>query len=183
MTSTKQIWEIHQEVNEGTSSVKVPRLDVLRSKLNYFKGINGESVNDIYSRLMTIINELQGLGASEVTDNLIVNKLLRLLDQKFDTMCTLIKKHADFKTLTPSQIHGRLPTHEMIMDDKKELYGSRCYWSHALKPKPDSSIEEFEESSDGSIDKDSIGKDLALLVKKFNRFQKVSCYKKYDSKK
>lgn len=55
--------------------------------------------------------------------------------------------------------------------------------SHVLKAKVDSSTEESEESSNGSVDKDSIGKYLALLMKKFNRFQKGGCYKKYDSKK
>lgn len=56
------------------------------------------------------------------------------------------------------------------MDEKKELYGSSSRRSHALKAKDESSCEESEESSDGSVEKDSIGRDLTLLVKKFNKF-------------
>lgn len=102
LTFAKKIWDILQEVNEGTLSVKESRLDVLQSKLNRFKRNDGETVNDTYSRLMNITNEHQGPGAYEVTNNVIVKKRLRSLDEKFDTLCTLIQEHPNFKNLTAS---------------------------------------------------------------------------------
>lgn len=114
-----------------------------------------------------------------------MKKLLTSLEEKYDTVCTLIQERHDFKELTPSQALGRLTTHEIIMEEMKELHSSRSISrrGHALKAKVDSSSEELEESSDEVVDKESIGKNLALLVKKFNIFQKGIRFKKCDSNK
>ena len=106
------------------------------------------------------------------------------LDEKYDTLCTLIQERADFKSLTPSQALGKLNAHEMILEEKKELHSSRSTprRSIALKAKKvDSSLD--EESSGEADDEGSLGKDMALLVRRFNRFQRGSRSKKYELRK
>ena len=158
-----------QEVYEGTDLVKDSRTDVLRSQFNRFKGSDQESARNIYSRLTTITNELRGLGATDITDTVIVKKLLMSLDEKYDTLCTRIQERADFKSLTPSQALGRLNAHEMIIEEKKELHFTRSgpRRSILLKAKKanSSSDKEQEESSDEADDKDSLGKGMALWSK------------------
>ena len=184
LRSAKQIWDTLEEVYEGTDSVKDSRTDVLRSQFNRFKGSDQESVRSIYSRLTTITNELRGLGATDITDTVIVKKLLMSLDEKYDTLCTLIEERADFKSLTPSQALGRLNAHEMILEEKKELHSSRSAprRSLALKAKKADSSSD-EESSEQTDDEESLGKDMALLVKRFNRFHRANRFKKYELKK
>ena len=45
----------------------------------------------IYSRLALITNEIAGLGSEEMIDRFIIKKILRALDGKYDTMCSLIQ--------------------------------------------------------------------------------------------
>ena len=59
-----------------------------------------------------ITNELQDLGATEITKHEIVKTLLRSLDSSFDTLALMIQERPDFKTLDPSDILERLNTHE-----------------------------------------------------------------------
>ena len=78
------------------------------------------------------------------------------LDEKYDTLCTLIQERADFKSLTPSQALGRLNAHEMILEEKKELHSSKSTprRSIALKAKKADSSSD-EESSEQTNDEDS----------------------------
>ena len=77
----------------------------------------------------------------------------------------MIQECPDFKTLDPSDILERLNTHEFQLSEKRDIYGPNYGRTHALKAKAVSlSEEEFDSSSD---DPEDIGKELAMLVKKF----------------
>ena len=61
------------------------------SQLDKFKMKDGEGVAEMSSRLALITNEIAGLGSEEMTDRFIIKKILRALDGKYDTVCTLIE--------------------------------------------------------------------------------------------
>ena len=78
------------DTHEGTDSVKESKFDVLQSQLDKFKMKDGECVAEMYSRLALITNEIVGLGSEDMTNKFIIKKILRALDGKYDTVCTLI---------------------------------------------------------------------------------------------
>ena len=78
-------------MHEGTDSIKESKLDVLQSQVDKFKMKAGEGVAEMYSRLALITDEIVGLGSEEMTDKFIIKKILRALDGKYDTVCTLIQ--------------------------------------------------------------------------------------------
>ena len=57
-----------------------------------------------------------------MTDRFIIKKILRALDGKYDTMCTLIQMMPNYKYLKPTEVIGRIVGHEMSLKDKEELH-------------------------------------------------------------
>ena len=106
LENAKEIWDTLIDMHEGTDSVKESKLDVLQSQLDKFKMKDGEGVAEMYSRLALITNEIAGLGSEEMTDKFIIEKILRALDGKYDTVCTLIQMMPNYKDLRPAEVIG-----------------------------------------------------------------------------
>ena len=77
----------------------------------------------------------------------------------------MIQERPDFKTLDPFDILERLNTHEFQLSEKRDIYGPNYGRTRALKAKAVSSSKEESDCSSG--DPEDIGKELAMLVKKF----------------
>ena len=60
--SAKLIWERLCKVNEGVSTQRDSRVDILCNLFNRFKRHDNESCQDTFDRLTDISNELQVLG-------------------------------------------------------------------------------------------------------------------------
>ena len=88
-------------MREGTDSIKESKLDVFQSQLEKFKMRDGEGVVEMYSRLALITNEIVSLGSEEMFDKFIIKKILRALDGKYDTVCTLIQMMPITKISSP----------------------------------------------------------------------------------
>src|SRR4051812_21147774 len=171
--SAKGVWDYLENIGEGVSTQKHPRIDTLRSKFYHFKRIEGEKVSSIYSRLTALANELISLGADDITPHSVVRPLLRSLDDSFDHIVLMIKERNAFTRLFAADILERLTTFEMEEDEKRDINGSRRK-THALKAKASlhSSPEVSSASGVESDDPASIGKDLALIMRRFNHFQR-----------
>src|SRR4051812_2314776 len=170
LENAKEIWDTLIDMNEGTDSVKESKLDALQSQLDKFKMKDGEGVAEMYSRLALITNEIAGLGSEEMTDRFIIKKILRALDGKYDTVCTLIQMMPNYKNLKPTEVIGRIVAHEMSLKDKEELHNksSGAYKASCEAPTSSSEKQDFNE-------------ELSLMVKNFNKFYKSRS--KYRSSK
>src|SRR3954467_9198323 len=117
-----------------------------------------------------ISNELQALGATDITDHEVVKKLLRSLDDSFEILSLMIQERPDFKTLDLADIVERLNAHELKLSEKRDMYGSTpkvC----ALKAKA-RKVSSDEESEADTDDPETLSRELALLTRKFQRFTK-----------
>ena len=168
LETSKLVWDWLSKVNEGVSTQRDQRICVLRNLFNRFKRNDNENVQLTFDRLTDTTNELQALGATEITKHEVVKTLLRSLDSSFDTLALMIQEHPDFRTLDPFDILERLNTHEFRLSEKRDIYGPNFGRTRALKAKAVSSSE--EESDCSSKDPEYIGKDLPMLMKKFQRF-------------
>src|SRR3954464_4592331 len=170
LDTTKKIWTRLSKVNEGVSAQRDSQIDTLRSLFNRFKRLDNEHVQQTFDRLTDISNELQALGAADITDHEVVKKLLRSLDDSFEFLSLMIQERPDFKTLDPADILERLNAHELKLSEKRDLYSSTPK-VHALKARARrvSSDEEYEADTD---DPEMLSRELALLTRKFQRFTK-----------
>ena len=71
--------------------------------------------------------------------------------------------------LDPGDILERLNTHEFQQEEKRDLYGPSYSRPRALKAKAISSSKE-EDSACSIGDPQELGKELAMLVRKFQKF-------------
>src|SRR3954471_19663203 len=114
--------------------------------------------------------------------------LLWSLDDSFAHIILMIKERTDYRKMVPADVLERLTTFEKEEDENREINGTQRR-THALKAKASkhSSSEGSSASGTESDDPSGIGKDLALIVKRFNRFQRKSSSsspkKSYSSKR
>ena len=108
---------------------------------------------------------------------MVIRTLLSSLDDSFEHIVLMIKERNDFRTLVPTNILERLTTYELEQDEKRDVNGSRRR-PHSLKAKASyhSSPEVSSAFHCESDDPSSIGKDLALTMKRFNRFQRKTLH-------
>ena len=119
LENAKKIWDTLVDMHEDTESVKESKLDVLQSQLDKFKMKDGEGVAEMYSRLALITNELAGLGSEEMTDKFIIKKILRALDGKYDTVCTLIQMMPNYKDIKPTEVIGRIVAQNVTQGQRR----------------------------------------------------------------
>src|SRR3954465_15322229 len=185
-TSAKDVWDYLEKLGEGASTQKDARIDTLRSKFYRFACKDGEKVESTYNRLTTLSTELVSLGAPDITDHLVVRQLLRSLDESFEHLVMMIKERSNYRNMNPAYVLETLTTYELELEEKRDVNGNRRR-SHALKAKSSrhSSPEPSSASDVESDDPTGIGKDLALIVKRFQRFQRSSSSpkKSYSSRR
>ncbi|XP_073360073.1 uncharacterized protein [Aegilops tauschii subsp. strangulata] len=83
----------------------------------------------------------------------------------------MIQERGDYKSLDPADILERLNTHEFQLAEKRDLYGLSYGRSRALKAKAFSESE-GEDSGSSLGDPEELSQELALLVKKFQKFSR-----------
>lgn len=83
---------------EGTSKVKISRLQLVTSKFEGLKMIEEETVVEYNVRVLEITNESFNLG-EKILESKLVRKVLCSLPNKFDMKVTTIKEAHDINTL------------------------------------------------------------------------------------
>ena len=111
-TSTKEIWDTLEVTHEGTLQVKNTKINLLIHSFEIFEMMHYESISDMFSRFMTIINELKSLGKIYTNADL-VNKILRSLPKSWDPKVTAIQEAKDVETLPLEELIGSLMTYEL----------------------------------------------------------------------
>ena len=112
----KQIFENH----EGSKDVANEKYHVLADELTSFKHLANESAHDMYSRLNTLVNGINGLGLKQVPDGEVNCKIIRCLrSPDYDIIKTVLLKE-DLDNQTPNQVVNKIVAHEYSMGINKQ---------------------------------------------------------------
>jgi hypothetical protein len=135
-------------------------------KLNSFEMLPNESANEIYSRLNVLVEEVNGLGLTQMQPSDVVRKILSVLPvDKYGHIVTVLHQ-GDLSTTTPTQILGKINAHEMYMHiTPQEASSSSKKNDLAFKASHEKRSKEeiaHNSSSDDEVDDAS----LALMVRK-----------------
>ena len=87
--------------------MKEAREEELRSKFNYFVMKPNEGPQEVYDRLMDIVNKRRALGAN-LTDLEVNKRLLQALRPWNSTICSNVRDKDNFKSFTTDEVLGRL---------------------------------------------------------------------------
>src|SRR6185436_8786726 len=181
--NAKTLWKTIIENHEGTEDVANERYHVLIDKLNSFKQFDDENAKSMYSRLNTLVNEINSLGVKQIEDTELIRKILHSLRRPDYDLVTTILYEKDLTTLTPNQALNKVIAHELRNDIKtKAPSSSPMYRALACKQLKKlkkmviqgSSSDKREENARNSSndDKEPMNPNLYKQVKKMNKYMK-----------
>ena len=97
LEEAKEIWDTLRIAHEGNSRVRESRIELLEGQLGRFVMEEGESPQEMYNRMMILVNKIRGLGSEDWTDHVVVKRLLRAFTPYNRTLVTLIREKRDYK--------------------------------------------------------------------------------------
>ncbi|CAM8940784.1 unnamed protein product [Rhodiola kirilowii] len=116
----KKAWDILQTADEGTTKVKISRIETVTSKFENLRMQKDETIGDFNTRVLDISNEAFALG-EPMTEETLVRKVLRSLTKRFAMKALAVKEANDVKTMRLDELMGSLQTHEMDMNEEDRL--------------------------------------------------------------
>src|SRR5207237_6485535 len=107
-TTSHDIWIALELIHEGSKSVRNDRYDGLIKKFNNFIMNQNERVNDMYSRLNVLVEEIKALNVKKITDEDVVRKIISILPRpEYQVIATLLRQE-DLEKMTPADALGRI---------------------------------------------------------------------------
>ena len=108
-------WSDVYALHEGTKSEREEHYHLVMKKLNSFEMRPKECANEMYSHLNILVEEVNGLGLTQMQPSDVVRKILSVLHiDKYGHIVTVLHQ-GDLSTATPTQILGKINAHEMYM--------------------------------------------------------------------
>ncbi|XP_076926485.1 uncharacterized protein LOC143589674 [Bidens hawaiensis] len=114
-STSKQAWTLLQTEYQGDSKVKTVKLQGLGRDFETLQMKEGEGVADFLSKVMKNVNQKRAYG-EDVSDQLVVESVLRSLPPRWDHVVTAIEKSKDLSRLSFDQLMGSLQAHEVIVN-------------------------------------------------------------------
>ena len=107
-----EAWIILENAHEGTSAVKISKLQMLASKFEDLRMLKDESINDFNSKLCEIANEAFTLG-EKYTEIKLIRKTLRSLLDRFAIKVVAIEEANDVNTMRLDELMRSLQTFKL----------------------------------------------------------------------
>ncbi|TYK12007.1 copia protein [Cucumis melo var. makuwa] len=136
-TTAYQAWQILENTYKGVDRVKKVRFQKLRGDYESLHMKESESVSDYTSRLLAVVNEMKRFGET-ISDEQVVEKILRSLDEKFNFIVVAIEESKDLSTMSIDQLMGSLQAHQENLFKKNKQMTEQLFQSKLkLKDKED----------------------------------------------
>ncbi|CAM8962350.1 unnamed protein product [Rhodiola kirilowii] len=116
----KKAWDILRTAHEGTTKVKVSRMETVTSKFENLRMQEDVTIADFNTRVLDISNKAFALG-EPMTEEMLVRKVLRSLTKRFAMKALAVKEANDVKNMRLDELMGSLQTHEMDMNEEDRL--------------------------------------------------------------
>ena len=96
------LWSDICALHEGTKSKHEECYHLVMKKLNSFEMLSRESTNEMYSRLNVFVEEVNGLGLTQIQPSNVVRKILSVLTiDKYGHIVTMLHQD-DLSTAIPT---------------------------------------------------------------------------------
>ena len=116
--SAREARTILENAHEGTSAVKISKLQILASKFEDLRMLDDETINDFNSKLCEIANEASTLG-EKYPEIKLVRKTLRSLSDRFAIKVAAIEEANNVNTMRLDELMGSLQTFELNLKQNK----------------------------------------------------------------
>jgi hypothetical protein len=174
----KVIWDTLKEAHEGTKHVRQGKMDLINGELELFFMKDGETVREMYDRLMLLVSNIRALGSVD-WDDWVTKKLLRAFAPRDKNLAAMIRRDPNYYKMTPNQLLGEI-LHQELVDQVVEkslslkMNKSLALNSEVVEVKPKTSKTKKEDTSDeGSIDEET-----AFAIRKYKKLLKSRASRK-----
>jgi hypothetical protein len=165
----KDVWTTLWMADEGSKPVRKAKVDMLEGQLNQFIVYDDETSHDMFNRLKKLVNKARALGSYTPMNYNVV---------------ALIHQDPAYKKMTSDDVLGRNMHHEMNIQEAnsiKNLYKgiptskkqdialkatNKSKKKKAIIERPSEEEEEEEDEDEKEYDEE----EMALFIKKFNKF-------------
>ncbi|XP_021985474.1 uncharacterized protein LOC110881562 [Helianthus annuus] len=110
--TAKEAWNILHKAYRGERRVKTVKLQTLRCEFDALRMKDSESVEEYVNRTTVIVNQLR-LNEEDVPEQRIVEKILRSLTRKYESVVVAIEESKDLNLITSKELLGILQSHEL----------------------------------------------------------------------
>ncbi|XP_074298462.1 uncharacterized protein LOC141629343 [Silene latifolia] len=117
--SSKDIWDAMKRKYQGNARAKRVMLQGLREDFDSLRMKKGESVDDFFSRMMTIVNKMRIHGEKK-DDSIVVDKILRSLTKDYNFIVCSIEESKNLDELSIDELQNSLRVHERKLGRQDE---------------------------------------------------------------
>src|ERR1044072_8199968 len=161
----KEAWEILKTAHEGTSRVRMSRLQMLTTQFETLRMGEDQTIAEFHMQIRDIANSSFALG-EKISDEKLVRKILRSLPKRFTMKVTAIEEAQDIGNMQVDELIGSLQTYELTLNERSDKKHKNIAFVSNIEECVDQSVSEFGEE---------FTKALALLGRKFN-----NAFKRFD---
>nr|KYP61818.1 Retrovirus-related Pol polyprotein from transposon TNT 1-94 [Cajanus cajan]KYP63036.1 Retrovirus-related Pol polyprotein from transposon TNT 1-94 [Cajanus cajan] len=115
--TSQEAWKILEKCSEGAEQLKKVRLQTMRRQYELMQMENNEKIAEFFNRIITHTNAMKNCG-EKITDQTIVEKILRTLDPKFDHIVVAIEESKKLEELKVEELQGSLEAHEQRLIER-----------------------------------------------------------------
>ncbi|XP_019455196.1 PREDICTED: uncharacterized protein LOC109356328 [Lupinus angustifolius] len=116
-TNSKEAWWILEAYNQGAEQLRKVRLQTLRRKYELMQMEGNEKVDQFFHKVVTHMNVMKACG-EKITDQPVVEKILRTLTPNFDHIVVAIEESKNLKVLKIEDLQGSLEAHEQRLIER-----------------------------------------------------------------
>lgn len=142
-TTSHEAWTILKKEFQGTTKVMTVKLQTLRRDSETLLMKNNESVQDFLSRVTKIVGQMKVFG-EKISDQTVVEKVLRSLTSKFDHVVAAIEESKDLSQFSFVELVGSLQAHEARLNRSVEKNEEKAFQvkseTHSQKDKYENTV-------------------------------------------
>ena len=109
-TNAKQARDTLETAYQGLDKVRTSKLQILRRDFESLSMKDSENVDTFYTRVVGLINRLKSHGEA-IEDRRFVEKILRILPLRFESLVVTLEEHIDMTTFTIDELQASLINH------------------------------------------------------------------------
>jgi hypothetical protein len=188
----KDVWNTLRMAHEGSRPVRKAKAEMLEGQLNRFIMYDDEMHHEMFNWLKKLVNKARALGSKKWTDRILTKRLMMAYTLMNYNVVALICQEPAYKKMSSDDVLGRIMNHEMSIQDANNIKNLYKGVSVSTSKKQDIALkankskkkkvlienpseeEEEEDEDEREYDEDEV----ALFIKKFNKFiKKIRPYK------
>ncbi|XP_019419076.1 PREDICTED: uncharacterized protein LOC109329725 [Lupinus angustifolius] len=115
--TAKEAWDSLEKCYAGAEKVKKVKLQTLRREYELLQMRDGDTIAEYFTKIRSLTNLMKGCSEA-MRDQLIVEKVLRTLNLKFDHVVVAIEESKDLEVFKIEELLSTLEAHEQRIKER-----------------------------------------------------------------